>query len=148
MVDSLENTVMSEPYSGKGRPLSALEKFGCAAAGPFMGMLPPRLQVNGLGYSGASIASTSSRVFNGIWSVYAIGSLVAKAFGVDIDPTTHDLITYVGIPVALDSGIREFLLGVRNYFNSPFDDPTEPWGEPMISIIDSIRHPEFYEDKD
>jgi hypothetical protein len=147
MVDSLEDTVMSQPYSGMGRPLSALEKFGCAVAGPVVGLLPPRLQVNGLGYQGASIASTSSRVFNGVWSAYAAASLVAKVFGIDVDPTTHDLITYVGIPVALDSGVRELLLGVRNYFTSPFDDPTEPWGEPVISIIDSVRHPEFY-DKD
>jgi hypothetical protein len=128
--------------------LSALGKVGCAVSGPVVGLLPPRLQINAFGYDGASVASTSSRVFNGVWSAYAACSLVAKAFGVDIDPTTHDVITYVGIPVIADSLVREFLLGVRNYFTSPFNDPYEPWGEPVISIIDSIRHPEFYENKD
>jgi hypothetical protein len=124
--------------------LSGLEKIACVAVGPVVGLFPPRLQVNDLGYHGASIASTSSRIFNGVWSAYAVVSLVAKAFGVDIDPTTHDLITYFGIPIALDSGVREFLFGVRSYLTSPFNDNTEPWGEPLISFIDSMRHPEFY----
>jgi len=140
MSGGLENTIIPEV----DKHLSVLKKVGCAVSGPVVGLLPPRVQINSLGYQGASIASTSSRIFDDVWSVYAVVSLVVKVFGVDIDPTTHDPITYVGIPIALDSGIREFLFGVHSYLTSPFNDNTEPWGEPIISFIDGERHPEFY----
>lgn len=124
--------------------LSKLEKIACAVSGPVVGIFPPRLQIQRLGYDGACVASSSSRVFNAAWSVYAAASLVAKVFGVDIDPTAHNLITYFGIPVGLDTILREFLYGFHYVLNDPFSSYTEPWGEPLISIIDQSRHPEWY----
>lgn len=128
--------------------LSFLEKAVCVVSGPVLGMLPPRVQVNITdNYNAASVMSCSSRVFNAAWSVYAASSLACKIFGADIDPTPGNLATYVGIPIAFDSVVREFLHGIRCYLQSPFEDFCEPWGEPIISLWDSGRHPEWYEDK-
>lgn len=117
-----------------------------AIVGPVAGLLPPRMQMKLTrdDEKTAHYMSLSSRVFNAAWGLYGTASLVARAFGADIDPTPGNIVTWSG-PVALvDSAVRETLFGIKCYLNNPFNPRYEPWGEPIWSIIDQSRNPEWY----
>ncbi len=133
------------------KDLSIFEKILCIASGPITGMLPPRVQQN-IGaftkndYQAASLMSTTSRVVNALWSGYTAMSLVGKAFGVDIDPTPLDAATYVGIPIAIDTVVREVLCAFAYGLNggNSFMDYFGPWGEPFLSGRDVSRNHKWY----
>lgn len=131
----------------ENQKLSLLEKSVCVALGPVLGMLPPRkqLELTKGNYEKACLLSSSSRIFNSVWSAYAAVSLAAKVFGADIDPMPYNALTYIGIPVALNTMIRELSFGVHFYLDSPFSSYNEPWGEPIISWMDYNKNPKWYE---
>jgi len=114
-------------------PLST--KISCTILGPFFGMLPPSVQERFFGYNAARVLSTTSRVFNVAAGVYSIASIASKAFGVDIDPTSGQTLTWTGGILGIDSLIREGAYAVRYVSNHPFMSYTDPWGEPITSII-------------
>ncbi|RMF55764.1 hypothetical protein D6745_01170 [Candidatus Woesearchaeota archaeon] len=88
--------------------------------------------------------STSSRAFNIAWSAYSAVSLIGRAFGMDIDPTPGNAATLLGLGVAADTAVREVCYGLHYYMNHPNSTYSDPWGEPILSLIDANRHPEWY----
>lgn len=126
--------------------LSFLEKAGAITLGPILGLLPPRLQMklSGEKYQAASYMSTSSRITNGIISAYTLVSLGARLFGADIDPSTNNIITNAGIGFGADTTLRELFYGAKYNWNHPFMSRNEPWGEPLLSTLDSLMNPGWY----
>ncbi|GEM_PF-5136065 len=125
------------------KPLSLVERVAAAVVGPVLGLLPPRkqLQITRQNNDAARIMSTSSRITNGVITLYTLASLVGNAMGIDINPTQGDTVTNVGIIVGIDTVLREVLYaGMRAFsIHQNHPDPgmsyTEVWGEPLISIL-------------
>ena len=123
---------------GDDSKLSLLEKALCVATGPVLGMLPPPIQrkITGGNEEAAALMSTTSRLFNGVaWPAYAISSLVSKYFGVDIDPSPGNFVTWGGLVAGADSILREGLLGCAYVFQHPYVSHLKVWGEPVTSIL-------------
>jgi hypothetical protein len=126
--------------------LSFLEKAGAVTLGPVLGLLPPRLQMklSGDKRTAASYMSTSSRITNAVVSAYTLVSLGARLFGADIDPSTNDVVTNAGVWIGADTTLRELFYGAKYNWNHPYMPRNEPWGEPILSTIDSVVAPEWY----
>lgn len=131
--------------------LNKLEKTICVLTGPVTGLIPPRLQMK-LGqltnnaYEAAVYMSTSSRIFNAAWTAYGLVSGVAQLVGVDLDPSPGNSATWASIPIGIDGLIREIFNGFRYAIKGGnwFTDYNIPWGEPVLSFIDSEKNPKFY----
>lgn len=110
--------------------------------GPLTGLLPERLALKlTRGNEQAAYNLTIvSRTFNAAYSVYALASWIAGAFGYEIDPSPGRALTKVGIGVAVDTLMREGYLKLVG-------DPGDTMGEPILAAIDSARHPEFYKNR-
>lgn len=125
------------------KQLSLVERVAAAIAGPILGLLPPRkqLQITQQNNNAARIMSTSSRITNGVITIYTVASLVGNAMGIDLNPTQGNTVTNVGIIVGIDTVIREVLYaGMRAFsIHQNHPDPgmsyTEVWGEPLISML-------------
>jgi len=118
---------------------SSLDKVMFSIMGPVVGMLPSRTQIRRFGFDNASLASTSSRVFNIALSLYSFAS-ATRLFG-DIDPTPENILTKVGLIIAADTVLRETLYATCYVFNggSPRVTYHEPFGEPVTSFLDYNR---------
>jgi len=129
------------------KQLSLTGKVVSIATGPILGMLPPRKQIQLAKGSreAACYMSSTSRIFNGVWTLYTIGSLSSRAFGADIDPSAGDILTLSGIAIGLDSLVREVMYAGTAYFHDGGSFSFhEPWGEPILSIVDSMRRSNRY----
>ncbi|MEK6842286.1 MAG: hypothetical protein AABX84_00575 [Nanoarchaeota archaeon] len=126
--------------------LSTLEKIGYSSVGIITGFLPPRLQlkITRDDEEAAYYMSLSSRITQGLFSLYAPVSLASKIFG-DIDPTDFNLLTIASGISLVDCIFREGLKGFKYIVENPFNKPYEAWGEPLISMWDVGRHPEWYQ---
>ena len=138
----MDNSLEKDPEQNK-TPLSFLEKAACVVNGPVLGLLPPRVQVRlgeatGNSYRAATLMSLSSRLTNIGIGLYGVGCVASRLFGADIDLTPMDAITWVGIPIAFDSFLREFM-NAWEYTaagGNLFRDYNVPWGEPFLSVLD------------
>lgn len=129
------------------KELSLVGKIASVISGPVTGLLPPRWQMKltKRNYDAACYMSTTSRIFNGLWSLYTATSLVSKIFGVDIDPSAMNLATNIGIGVFIDTALREIKYAFSYGLNSPeFMNYHEPWGEPILSSIDFKLNSDWY----
>ncbi|MBI2042939.1 hypothetical protein HYT25_00945 [Candidatus Pacearchaeota archaeon] len=127
--------------------LSPLEKTGYFSIGIATGFLPPRLQlkITKGNEEAAHYMSLSSRIAQGLFSLYAPTSLGSKLFGADIDPTPFEILGIASVVSALDWVVREGLKRFKYVVENPFNKPYEAWGEPFFSVRDAIRHREWYE---
>ncbi|HLC72324.1 MAG TPA: hypothetical protein VJH37_01960 [Candidatus Nanoarchaeia archaeon] len=122
--------------------LSLMEKITLALAGPVLGMLPPRwqLQVTRNNNDAARIMSTSSRLANATYAIYAAGSLIGRVIGMDMDPTEGNMLTAIGVVIGVDTIVREglylgaYMASMHHNHPKPGMSYTEVWGEPIISI--------------
>ena len=121
--------------NGDNHKSSLLEKALAIATGPVLGMLPPPVQRKLFREETAALMSKTSRYFNGIAiPAYALGALIAKGFGADIDPTPGNVMPLVGLASLIDSGLREGMNLIAYGFCHPHVEHLKVWGEPLMSI--------------
>lgn len=126
--------------------LSLTSKVLLATAGMVTGWLPARTQLylTKGNNEDAYFMSVGSRVFNELVGVYGTAALTAKMFGADIDFTPGNIATYTGLPILIDTFMRE-TIAVFAYNQDPcFRKRQAVWGEPIIQILDSIKRPGWY----
>ncbi|MBC8501466.1 MAG: hypothetical protein ISS25_04145 [Nanoarchaeota archaeon] len=130
----------------ENKELSRLEKIAWGAVGPVLGILPERVQmkITKGNQHAAFTMSASSRVVNGVWAAYSTASLISKAFGVDIDPSPGNIVTYAGIPLIPDTVAREVSFAFYYVLSHPFGHYHKPWGEPILTVMDNRKHPQWY----
>ena len=137
---------MEVPTRGKTTEFSLAGRIASALVGPVLGMLPPRwqLKVTNGNADAARIMSTSSRLTNGLYGIYAASSLICRMVGIDIDPTEGNHVTAVGVIIGVDTIVRESLYRSAYYLSMHQNHPdpgmtyTEVWGEPILSIVDAM----------
>jgi|GEM_PF-6361047 len=137
----------------KKTELNKLEKTICVLTGAITGLLPGRLQMK-LGeltnntYEAAVYMSISSRTVNAVWATYGLVSGISHFFGVDLDPSPGNIATWASIPIAVDSLVRETFNALRyGIKGGAFTNYNIPWGEPIFSLLDSEKYPDFYKEK-
>jgi len=129
--------------------LSTLEKTICVLAGPAIGMLPAEMQMK-IGeltnnpFQAASYMSTTSRLFNGVLAISGGVALAARMFGIDIDPTAYNSVTWAAIPLAVSTVLREagYALKYETAGGKQFMTATEPHGEFFLSLGYGLIHKE------
>lgn len=133
------------------KDLSNLEKLACVLGGPFVGWLPPRLQMKVASGDerAACLLSSSSRVVNGVLSSAVGISLVARLWGVDVDPSPGEAFSWVGGGLLFDTLVREVGFGMRYMLNggSVYDSYNAVGGEPLVSLLDAYLCSNPYEEK-
>lgn len=123
--------------------LSFLEQIACIAKGPFIGSRTQEGQLKVASHEAASIMSTSSRVFNAAWGLYAAaGCMWLRSLGCetpDIDLSYCNIVTLTGLWAGCDSLARECSSLFQYYSEAPRDSHFDPIGSSTAFIQDILK---------
>lgn len=127
------------------KDIKFLEKTASIIIGPVIGFAPERWQLKFTkgNYKKAYIMANTSRIVNGLWAVYSTVSVIAKAFGADIDSTPGNIATLAGIPLIIDTIAREAHFVWETMLRYNKETPVIV-GEPLWTYLDNKKHPEWY----
>jgi len=81
--------------------------------------------------------SLSSRISMLTLGAFGLTSVVSRYFGMDIDPSPGNIMTWTAPLVCLDAAVREVGNGLRYALEggSTVTDYNIPWGEPVLSVL-------------